>query len=160
MTAANVVAGQRDPRALPTIRGQRLSLQARLPQLASDPKVDRRWLRTVPRPWAIDLFCGAGGLSLGLEEAGFNVIAAADSDAVALETHRSNIGGLTCQLNLADPWPFVEFLRTRGVSRVDVVAGGPPCQPFSRAGAAKIRDLVRSGVRLRTMIEWRCGAAS
>ena len=55
----------------------------------------RAWLEGRPRPWAIDLFCGAGGLSLGLEEGGFSVVAAADSDPVAMETHAANIQGLT-----------------------------------------------------------------
>jgi DNA (cytosine-5)-methyltransferase 1 len=147
VTALDVPARRRDPLALPTARGQPLRLPARLPHLSSDPNVDRRWLRGIPRPWAVDLFSGAGGLSLGLQEAGLNVIAAADNDPIALETHTANIGGLTCQLDLSDPQRFVDFLRMRGVTRVDLVAGGPPCQPFSRAGASKIRNLVRSGVR-------------
>jgi len=50
----------------------------------------RAWLESRPRPWAIDLFCGAGGLSLGLEDGGFSMVAAADSDPVATETHAAN----------------------------------------------------------------------
>lgn len=106
-----------------------------------------RWLRATSRPTAVDLFCGAGGLSLGLEEAGFRVIAGADRDEVALETHRANLGGLTWAGDLSDANPFIEFLRGYGLERLDLVAGGPPCQPFSRAGASKIRSLVRDGAR-------------
>ncbi len=84
MTAAAAKGRPRDPLALPSVRGKPLRLAERLPELSSNPSTDRRWLRGVPRPWAVDLFSGAGGLSLGLQEAGLNVIAAADSDAVAL----------------------------------------------------------------------------
>ena len=63
----------------------------------------RSWLEGRPRPWAIDLFCGAGGLSLGLEQAGFSVIAAADSDPVSTETHAANIEALTWTGDLSDP---------------------------------------------------------
>ena len=103
--------------------------------------------RAVRRPWAIDLFSGAGGLSLGLEEAGFSVVAAADSDPVAMETHAANIQGLTWEGDLSDPRGFLSQLEDWGMDRVDLLAGGPPCQPFSRAGTSKIGHLVRSGVR-------------
>ena len=96
---------------------------------------------------AIDMFSGAGGLSLGLEEAGFQVIAAADSDAVAMETHAANIRGLTWVGDLSNPDDFLAQLREWGIDRVDLLAGGPPCQPFSRAGTSKIGHLVRMGVR-------------
>ena len=81
---------------LPIHRGHRVVLQPH--RKSPDPKdlaEVHSWLRSRRRPWAIDLFCGAGGLSLGLEEAGFSVVAAADSDPVATETHAANIEGLT-----------------------------------------------------------------
>jgi DNA (cytosine-5)-methyltransferase 1 len=68
-------------------------------------------------------------------------------DAAALKTHEANLGPLTFRSDLADPSQFIEFLRHRGVRKVDVVAGGPPCQPFSRAGSSKIRNLVATGKR-------------
>jgi len=98
-------------------------------------------------PTAVDLFCGAGGLSLGLRDAGFSVLVGADSDPVAMETHSGNLGGLGWTGDLSDPAEFLEHLDQWGIHSVDLVAGGPPCQPFSRAGSAKIRDLVRSGER-------------
>jgi DNA (cytosine-5)-methyltransferase 1 len=137
-----------DPLALPAVRGERLTLQ---PKAGAPDPSDRnsviRWLERNSRPTAIDLFCGAGGLSLGLEQAGFSVVAGADKDDVALETHRANLRGLTWTGDLSDPQPFISFLRGFGLENVDVVAGGPPCQPFSRAGASKIRSLVRDGIR-------------
>ena len=138
-------------------RGQRLVDSAkgkpvRLSRLdgSPDPGNDeqvREWLENQPRPWALDLFCGAGGLSLGLKEAGFSIVAAADSDAAALESHAHNIGGLVWYGDLSDPTGFLSQLKTWGIEDPDLVAGGPPCQPFSRAGASKIRSLVRDGKR-------------
>lgn len=137
-----------DPLALPAIRGERLTLAPK--SGAPDPADHEavvRWLQRTLRPTAVDLFCGAGGLSLGLEEAGFRVVAGADRDEVALETHRANIRGLTWAGDLSNADPFIEFLRGYGLEKLDLVAGGPPCQPFSRAGESKIRSLVRDGSR-------------
>lgn len=99
------------------------------------------------RPIAVDLFSGAGGLSAGIEAAGWAVAAAVDHNTRALETHRHNFPGLALDLDLGD-----SDVRDALVARfdgiyVDLVAGGPPCQPFSRAGRSKIRSLVEAGVR-------------
>lgn len=99
------------------------------------------------RPTAIDLFCGAGGLSLGLQNAGFSLLAGADHDEYSVETHAANIPGLAYHGDLSDPTDLLDHLDAWGVRRVDLVAGGPPCQPFSRAGSSKIRSLVRAGTR-------------
>lgn len=99
------------------------------------------------RPIAIDLFSGAGGLSAGIEAAGWSVAAAVDHDPRALETHQHNFPGLALNLDLGDPNIRDGFIkRFQGIA-VDLVAGGPPCQPFSRAGRSKIRSLVEAGVR-------------
>jgi DNA (cytosine-5)-methyltransferase 1 len=113
----------------------------------SDLAAVREWVRSARGPTAIDLFSGAGGLSLGLRDAGFTVLVGADSDPWAVETHTGNLGGLGWSGDLTDPEEFIELLEQWGVDKVDLVAGGPPCQPFSRAGSAKIRDLVRAGER-------------
>lgn len=96
----------------------------------------------------MDLFSGCGGLGLGLERAGFNVVAAADSDEAALETYAANLKSLTWGGDLSDPTAFVKHLAEVGIETVDLVAGGPPCQPFSRAGSSKIRSLVAEGSRV------------
>ena len=113
----------------------------------SDREAVREWLESLPRPWAVDLFCGAGGLSLGLEEGGFSVVAAADSDRVSTETHAGNIQSLTWTGDLSNPAGFIGQLDEWGIESVDLVAGGPPCQPFSNAGASKIGHLVKTGHR-------------
>lgn len=99
------------------------------------------------RPTAVDLFCGAGGLSLGLERAGFDVLVGADSDEWAVRTHEANLPGQSWCGDLTDPSDFINTLDVWGLERVDLVAGGVPCQPFSRAGGPRIRDLVLNGGR-------------
>lgn len=107
----------------------------------------RRWIGEVESPTAVDLFCGAGGLSLGLQQAGFSILAGADNDSLAVETHTASVGGLGYVGDLADPDDFLEHLEGWGIRTADLVVGGVPCQPFSRAGHSKLRDLVRSGAR-------------
>lgn len=124
----------------------------RLPRhpLAPDPadlQAVRGWLGAQVAPRAVDLFCGAGGLSLGLREAGFSVLVGADSDPWAVETHTANVGGLGWVGDLGEPDQLIEHLDGWGIEQVELVAGGVPCQPFSRAGQSKLRDLVRSGAR-------------
>jgi DNA (cytosine-5)-methyltransferase 1 len=134
--------------AVPNHRGTALRLTRR-PE-APDP-ADlagvRRWVASQDGPTAVDLFSGAGGLSLGLQDAGFSVLLGADSNAWAVETHTANIGGLGYCGDLSDPSELLDQLDGWGIRSVDLVAGGVPCQPFSRAGAAKIRELIRSGER-------------
>ena len=81
---------------------------------------------------AIDLFSGAGGLSLGLSQAGFKVAAALDNDPVAVASYKLNVG------DHADAGPIEEvsaadLLTRAGVGRgeLTLLAGGPPCQGFS-----------------------------
>lgn len=103
--------------------------------------------RAEGRPIAVDLFSGAGGLSSGVEAAGWAVAAAVDHDPRALETHRHNFPGLALDLDLSEQTARETFVRLFKGVPVDLVAGGPPCQPFSRAGRSKIRSLVDAGVR-------------
>ncbi|WP_225438359.1 DNA cytosine methyltransferase [Candidatus Frankia nodulisporulans] len=101
------------------------------------------------RPLAVDLFSGAGGLSLGLEQAGWTVVAAVDHDPRAVETHRANFRGKAMQLDLSEPEKRDELVGALAGVEIDLVAGGPPCQPYSRAGSSKIRSLVARTSRAR-----------
>jgi len=96
---------------------------------------------------AVDLFSGAGGLSLGLEDAGWTVAVAVDFDQRAIETHQANFPGLALKLDLGDPAQRDHLKGLLKDVKIDLVAGGPPCQPFSRAGRSKIRSLVLEGSR-------------
>ena len=107
----------------------------------------RTWALEQERPLAVDLFCGAGGLSHGLEAEGFAVVLSVDSDPWALETHRHNFPGAALQLDLSEPTRVDDLLALLDGLPIDLVAGGPPCQPFSRAARSKIRSLVEEGSR-------------
>lgn len=85
------------------------------------------------KPKAIDLFCGCGGLTLGLKQAGFQVIGAVDNDSLSVETYKVNhpevhvwerdIQGLTVG------WVKRKLGLRKG--ELDLLAGCPPCQGFS-----------------------------
>lgn len=81
----------------------------------------------------IDLFSGAGGFSLGMAMAGFHVKMSIERDKAAHATFKANHPP-TDQMALRndiEAFPMIMLSFTRGI---DVVVGGPPCQPFSEAG--------------------------
>ena len=83
---------------------------------------------------SIELFAGGGGLALGLHEAGFNPVAVVERDAESCETLRENwLKAMSAGLQLFDTdIRRVNFQKWR--DRVDLISGGPPCQPFSIGG--------------------------
>ena len=89
-----------------------------------------------PKPICISLFAGCGGLDLGLERAGFRVVAATDVDANCAASHRLNFrSSAFIQRRISEIHPH-ELLDAAGLkkgSEVDVVAGGPPCPAFSKS---------------------------
>lgn len=100
------------------------------------------------KPVAIDLFAGAGGLSLGLEDAGFRVAAALENDDAAASTYRRNLRHpiLQADIRLVDS---ESLLATAGLQPGEcaLVAGGPPCQGFSLQRRGPRKD-VRNGLVL------------
>ncbi|MCF7552178.1 DNA cytosine methyltransferase [Pseudonocardia sp. WMMC193] len=99
------------------------------------------------RPLAADLFSGAGGLSLGLEAAGFKVVLSVDHFAEAVETHAHHFGGLSVDWDMSSPERVEEVARLIRDNGIELLAGGPPCQPFSKAGRYMIRHRVHHGLR-------------
>jgi DNA (cytosine-5)-methyltransferase 1 len=101
-------------------------------------------------PIVVDLFCGAGGLSLGLRDAGFNPVFAADNDEKSLETYRRNLGNHALHLDLSSVRSdeLARLIRDSIRHDPDVVCGGPPCQGFSiqRRGTS---DDIRNGLYAR-----------
>ena len=90
-------------------------------------------------PTGIDLFCGAGGMSLGFCRAGVNVLAAFDLEQLNIDTYNANIGphAYRCDLSKAAGKDLLTFA---GVNNVDIVFGGPPCQGFSMIGKRDLND--------------------
>lgn len=95
----------------------------------------------------VDLFSGAGGLSLGLEWAGFEPLVAVDHDVAANETFQENrpSGAPALVADLSNPSDLkhsMEEIRRRTEHRgaIALIAGGPPCQGFSTAGQCRPDD--------------------
>ena len=81
----------------------------------------------------VDLFCGCGGFTQGLVNAGFDVKMGIDYDDVILETYKNNFDHLAVKHNLQD-WEGAVSLIQQHIPNVDIVVGSPPCTEFSRAG--------------------------
>lgn len=96
---------------------------------------------------ALDLFSGAGGLGLGVEEAGWRVVASTEINQQAIETHQANFRGLSFDVDMSNQESLNGFVDKFKEIEIDLIVGGPPCQPFSRAGRSKIRNLVEKGKR-------------
>ncbi|MFM2343994.1 MAG: (cytosine-5-)-methyltransferase [Pseudomonadota bacterium] len=88
----------------------------------------------IKKPNYIDLFCGAGGMSLGFDQAGFNNIFSIDIDHNAGSTYKLNFPNHNLIIKDISELTNEEMtILTHGYT-VDVIIGGPPCQGFSMAG--------------------------
>lgn len=104
------------------------------------------------RPVGIDLFAGAGGLSLGFEQAGFDIAASAEYDPVHAATHEFNfpLTKVLCadvaelngaRLRAEAEEGVIRHGRSAGdAGEIDVIFGGPPCQGFSSIGKRLVDD--------------------
>ncbi len=91
------------------------------------------------QPVAIDLFSGCGGLSYGLNEAGFNVVLGIDHWAPSLETFKYNHPGaetLCADISKLTGKDITKITK----QKVDLIVGGPPCQGFSLSGPRNFYD--------------------
>lgn len=78
------------------------------------------------KPRLVDLFCGAGGFTVGFVREGFKPVCAIDFDRWAVETYRRNFGDhALCQ----------DIAKVQRFPKAEVIIGGPPCQGFSQLGS-------------------------
>ena len=78
----------------------------------------------------VDLFCGCGGMSLGFQNAGFEIVAAFDNWAPAIAVYRRNFVHPIYNYDISSP----EAQEIISHLDADIIIGGPPCQDFSTAG--------------------------
>lgn len=89
----------------------------------------------------VDFFCGAGGLSLGFLQEGFNVKLASDIEDVCIQTYKYNHPELpSSKLIQEDIRVFINDIEDYIDEPIDIVVGGPPCQGFSTANQRRIID--------------------
>lgn len=92
----------------------------------------------------IDLFCGAGGLSVGMEQEGFRPVVAVDKDQSAILTYRFNHPWLTNKSIIHDD--IRDLIGQDIFPHVPVIVGGPPCQGFSVVNKHKKENDKRNGL--------------
>lgn len=87
-------------------------------------------------PQVVDLFSGCGGMSLGFQIAGFDVIHGLDNWQCAVDTYTANLGHDGTLLDLSDVQETIRVLKPifEAAEHIPAIIGGPPCQDFSSAG--------------------------
>ncbi|WP_267384801.1 DNA cytosine methyltransferase [Cyanobacterium sp. uoEpiScrs1] len=94
------------------------------------------------RPIAIDLFAGAGGMTLGFEQAGFDVLASVEIDPIHCAVHKYNFPFWTviCRDIQKITGSEIRQISKIGNRSIDAIFGGPPCQGFSLIGKRLVED--------------------
>ena len=105
-------------------------------------------LRAGKTPRVLDLFAGCGGLSLGFQSVGFEIVGAVEFDPDAARSHGMNFHpgqsnhALPIDITVVGPEELAVKLDLGKTDQsVDVIIGGPPCQAFARVGRPKLREV-------------------
>jgi DNA (cytosine-5)-methyltransferase 1 len=97
------------------------------------------------RPTVLDLFCGAGGMSLGFQNAGCTIVGGIDQNHYAIETHHHNFSSSKLKIPAQDIRDIRDLNELEiHPKEIDILVGGPPCQVFSRVGIGKMKKLGRN----------------
>ncbi|RKI35979.1 DNA cytosine methyltransferase [Corallococcus sp. AB004] len=122
--------------------------------MSTSIKSKLRRLHQGKAPRVLDLFAGCGGMSLGFQRAGCEIIAGLENDPVRAATHAYNFH------RHLDPERYKAHAKSRDVAalspqqclreitgasstEIDIIIGGPPCQAYARVGRAKLREIAK-----------------
>jgi DNA (cytosine-5)-methyltransferase 1 len=120
------------------------AIAVKIDRLANDPS---------KRPRVLDLFAGCGGLSLGFQAAGCDIVAAMEIDELAARSHAINFcknkpdeeiehHAKPRDITKIDPEELIKDFDLGVPARaIDIIIGGPPCQAYARVGRAKLREI-------------------
>ena len=103
---------------------------------------EERSIRQI-KPTVLDIFCGAGGMSLGFKNAGCKILGGIDQNPHAIATHHQNFPTAKLKLPPQDICSLDFNFLNLNIGEVDIIVGGPPCQVFSRVGIGKMKKLGR-----------------
>lgn len=119
-------------------------IKRELDQNDSDPNkifIDVDSVPNLPSNYTfIDLFCGAGGITQGLVQAGFKPLASVEINPIASATHKNNFPQCHHFCGDIEQFDSRNCLQQIGLPEVNLVIGGPPCQGFSVAGKRDHKD--------------------
>lgn len=136
-----------------------------------DPKLIEQKIQRLraagTKPRVLDLFSGCGGISLGFQAAGYEIVAAVENDPDAARSHGLNFHhgedrhSIARDITTTSPADLAAALGLGPASAAfDVIVGGPPCQAFARVGRSKLREVAehpeafRHDPRARLYIEY------
>lgn len=98
-------------------------------------------------PKVLDIFCGAGGMSLGFQRAGCKILGGIDQNHYAVATHHQNFPKCRLKLEATDIRELTNLPALKlEPSDVDILIGGPPCQVFSRVGIGKMKHHLKRNI--------------
>lgn len=124
-----------------------------IPDAAVLRKLERLANGASAKPRVLDLFAGCGGLSLGFDAAGFEIVAALEIDPIAARSHAINFFKGSSEaviehhakprdVTAIEPEDLIkEYGLGSPADAIDVIVGGPPCQAYARVGRAKLREV-------------------
>jgi len=108
----------------------------------------------------VDLFCGAGGLSLGLSASKcFEPVAAIECEISAADTYKKNFPNaevLQTRIENVSGKQLLDIAKNKGFTKIDAICGGPPCRPFSRANKGSTQwKVVKTAKKIAYHPDWR-----